>query len=135
MQFSKTAADRLCHTFYLEHRVPVVIARIFNCYGPRATHPYVIPEIISQFALSGTIYFGNLKAARDFTYVEDTARALIALLASPISNGDVVNIGSDVVYNIEWLALAIASQMGIAEPVIRSEPGRLDDMTSTAFSL
>jgi nucleoside-diphosphate-sugar epimerase len=29
---SKAAADRLCHTYYLEHGVPVVIARIFNCY-------------------------------------------------------------------------------------------------------
>ena len=36
---SKAAADRLCHTYYLEHGVPVVPARIFNCYGPRETEP------------------------------------------------------------------------------------------------
>ena len=33
------AADRLCHTYYLEDGVPVVIARIFICYGPRETEP------------------------------------------------------------------------------------------------
>jgi GDP-mannose 4,6 dehydratase len=31
---SKAAVDRLCHTYYLEHGVPVVIARIF-CQLPR----------------------------------------------------------------------------------------------------
>lgn len=36
---SKAAAGRLCHTYYLEHGVPVVIARIFNCYGPRESEP------------------------------------------------------------------------------------------------
>ncbi|MEP5072676.1 MAG: NAD-dependent epimerase/dehydratase family protein, partial [Crocinitomicaceae bacterium] len=29
---SKLAADRLCYTYHLEHQIPVIIARIFNCY-------------------------------------------------------------------------------------------------------
>ena len=37
---SKLASDRLCYTYHVEHGTPVVIARIFNCYGPRETHPW-----------------------------------------------------------------------------------------------
>jgi nucleoside-diphosphate-sugar epimerase len=77
---SKLAADRLCFTVWQEHRVPVVIARIFNAYGPRETEPYVIPEIIGQLDRGDTVRLGNLRAQRDFTYVHDTARGLMALM-------------------------------------------------------
>jgi nucleoside-diphosphate-sugar epimerase len=36
---SKAAVDRLCHTYYLEHGVPAVIARIFNCYDRAKPNP------------------------------------------------------------------------------------------------
>ena len=47
---TKLAADRLCFTFAKEHEFPVVIARIFNCFGPRETQPYLVPEVIRQLA-------------------------------------------------------------------------------------
>ena len=49
----------------VEHGVPVVIARIFNCYGPRETEPYVIPEIIAQLYRGPCIALGNINAERD----------------------------------------------------------------------
>ena len=101
---SKAAADRLCHTYFLEHGVPIVIARIFNCYGPRETEPYVIPEIIAQLHRGPRIALGNIKAERDFTFVHETANALISVLASDLPNGEVVNVGSDTSYSVEWLA-------------------------------
>jgi perosamine synthetase len=122
---SKTSADRLCYTFYLEHGLPIVIARLFNCYGPRESHPYVIPEIIAQFARGRTLRLGNLAASRDFTYVEDTARALIALLTSCVADGESVNVGSDVSFSVEWLARRIGKEMGIECPEIQSHHSRL----------
>jgi nucleoside-diphosphate-sugar epimerase len=122
---SKAAADRLCHTFYLEHGVPVVIARIFNCYGPRETEPYVIPEIIAQLHRGPRIALGNIEAARDFTYVYDTANALIAVLASDIPNGEAINVGSDTSYTVEWLAHALAGIMQVKSLHIVADPARL----------
>ncbi|UII31039.1 GDP-mannose 4,6-dehydratase [Fulvivirga ulvae] len=110
---SKLAADRLCYTFHLEHQTPVVTARIFNCYGPRETEPYIVPEIIYQLNKGNTLKLGNIKAERDFTYVHDTAKALIAVLASDIPNGEVVNVGSNVSYSVEWLAYKIAEIMEV----------------------
>jgi len=122
---SKTAADCLSYTFCLEHGLPLMVARIFNCYGPRATHPYVIPEIIAQFTRGKTVRLGNLKAKRDFTYVHDTARALIALLTCSAKNGGTVNVGSGTTYSVEWLARTIAHEMEIENPEILSHPSRL----------
>jgi nucleoside-diphosphate-sugar epimerase len=122
---SKAAADRLCYTYFLEHGVPVVIARIFNCYGPRETEPYVIPEIIAQLHRGPCIALGNIKAARDFTFVHDTANALISVLASDIPNGASINVGSDTSFSVEWLAHALAEIMQVKPLEIVTDPARL----------
>jgi nucleoside-diphosphate-sugar epimerase len=109
---SKLAADRLCYTFALEHGLPTVIARLFNAYGPRETHPYIVPEIISQLSVSNSLCLGNIEAERDFTFVEDTAAALEALLSIPVANGEVFNIGSGEVVSVRTLAQMIGRLMG-----------------------
>jgi nucleoside-diphosphate-sugar epimerase len=103
----------------------VVTARIFNCYGPRETHPYIIPEIIAQLDRGFVVSLGNIKAERDLTYVHDTALALIAVMESDLPNGDVVNVGSDTTYRVEWLAYKIAELMGVPNMEIRHNPRRL----------
>ncbi len=127
---SKLAADRLCFTFLHEHKIPVIIARIFNCYGPRATEPYVIPEIITQLHRSAAkgkprVSLGNVEARRDFTYVHDTARGLMAAARSSLPDGDAVNVGSDVSHSVRELVDVIARRMGIEQPVIDVDPRRL----------
>lgn len=122
---SKMAADRLCYTFWIEHGLPVIIARIFNCYGPRATHPYVIPEIIRQLHAGDLLQLGNIQAKRDFTYVEDTARGLSAILASSIAPGEIVHIGTGSTISIEELVRMTARIMGKPEPRIEQDPARL----------
>lgn len=122
---SKLAADRLCFTFHHEHDIPVIIARIYNCYGPRETEPYVIPEIITQLDKGPVLYLGNLEARRDFTYVADTARGLIATLCSEIPNGEAVNVGSNVSYSVRELATVIAELMGRDDCEIRVDERRL----------
>jgi nucleoside-diphosphate-sugar epimerase len=135
---SKLASDRLCFTFLHEHKIPVIVARIFNCYGPRATQPYVIPEIITQLhrtAAKGRprVSLGNLNARRDFTYVDDTARGLCAAIKSSLPNGDAVNVGSNVSHSIAELATAIAGKMGIEAPEIEVDPRRLRRLDIESF--
>jgi nucleoside-diphosphate-sugar epimerase len=122
---SKLAADRMCFTFHHEHGVPVVIARIFNAYGPRETQPYVIPEIITQLDKSPVLELGNVDAERDFTYVSDTAKALIATMISDVPAGEAVNIGSNQSYSVRDLVARIARIMGRESYEIRTDPKRL----------
>lgn len=122
---SKLAADRLCFTICHEHDVPVVIARIFNAYGPRETEPYVVPEIIAQLDRGDVVHLGNLAAVRDFTYVHDTARGLMALMLAEVANGSAVNVGSDVAYSVEDVAHHIAKIMGKPNARLVSDKNRL----------
>ena len=122
---SKLASDRLCFVFNHEHGVPVLVVRPFNCYGPRETQPYVIPEIISQLSRGRVVELGNVKAKRDFTYVEDTARGAIALMESDIPDGEVVNLGSGKTYSIEEIALLVGRVMNRNDMVIRTSSSRM----------
>ena len=122
---SQKQLQTVCATLIIiEHGVPVVIARIFNCYGPRETEPYVIPDIISQLHRGPRIALGNIKATRDFTFVHDTANALISVLASEIPNGTAVNVGSDTSFSIEWLAHSLAEIMQMTPLEIVVDPAR-----------
>jgi nucleoside-diphosphate-sugar epimerase len=122
---SKMAADRLCYTFALEHGLPTVIARLFNTYGPRETHPYIVPEIVAQLSVGSSVSLGNLDAERDFTYVDDTAAALDALLWIPVAKAEVFNIGSGDVVSIRALAQLLGKLMGHDSITVNVDGGRL----------
>ncbi len=122
---SKLAADRLCYTLYFEKAIPVVILRQFNVYGPRETHPYIIPELITQLSKSNKLRLGNVHARRDFTYVTDAARAAIALIKEPTAEGQVFNSGYGKDYSIKEIAQMIGSIMGRESIEIATEPSRL----------
>lgn len=122
---SKLAADRICFVCSREHKVPVVIVRPFNCYGPRETQPYIIPEIISQLSKGNIVHLGNVNAKRDFTYVEDTAIAAIRVLESEIPNGDAVNLGSNEAHSVKDLVHLIGKIMGCDNVEIKIDSSRL----------
>ena len=93
---TKMAADAIAMSFYNAFDLPVTTARPFNTYGPRQSARAVIPTIIIQIA-SGykEIKLGNVTSTRDFSYVEDTCRGLIALAESEKVIGRTANIGSN----------------------------------------
>ena len=105
---SKLAGDRATFTLHKENGFPAVIIRPFNSYGPRFTEPYIIPEIMNQI-LNGSkqITLGNVKASRDFTYVQDTASAIIKSIIEKKANGEIINVGSGTEISILGLAKKI----------------------------
>jgi NAD dependent epimerase/dehydratase len=93
---TKIAADALAMSFYNSFQIPVTVARPFNTYGPRQSARAVIPTIIAQIA-NGVkeIKLGDVTPTRDFNYVTDTCRGVVALASSSNTIGEIVNIGSN----------------------------------------
>jgi len=106
---SKLAGDRAAFTMGKEHGFPVVVIRPFNSYGPRFTQPYIIPEIMNQI-LKGQneITLGNVNSSRDFTYVSDTADAMLKSSVEKKAIGEIFNIGSNMEITIRDLVYLIA---------------------------
>ena len=91
---SKVAMERLALGLGRENEQQVVVLRLFNAYGPRATQPYVIPEIIRQAVEGDVISVGNAAAERDFTYITDTAEGVIRAMETADAAGETINLGS-----------------------------------------
>ena len=122
---SKLAADRLAYTLHHEQKIGVVILRQFNVYGPRETHPYIIPELITQLNKGKDLKLGNIKASRDLTYVDDAALGAIALMKCDKAVGEVVNMGYGEDTTVEELARTIGKLMGHDDVNIEVEQKRL----------
>jgi UDP-glucose 4-epimerase len=118
---SKAIDEFLALAYWREHKVPVVIVRLFNTVGPRQTGRYgmVIPNFVKQ-ALEGkpiTVY-GDGEQSRCFTWVGDAVNALIDLMHQPDAVGHVFNVGSDHEVSITELAHTIKRMTGSASPVV-----------------
>lgn len=119
---SKVGADQLALSFFHSFDLPVTVMRPFNTYGPRQTARAVIPTIISQLADGAKeIKLGALSPTRDFTFVEDTASAFIALAESDRSVGEVIQAGSGFEISIGDTANLIKKVMGSTSEIISDE--------------
>lgn len=107
------AASKLLDEFlglaaYREHELPVTITRFFNTVGPGQTGRYgmVIPRFAQQAVRSEPLtVYGTGEQTRCFCHVQDTVRALIALLDKPDNTaGEIYNIGSSHETTINTLA-------------------------------
>jgi UDP-glucose 4-epimerase len=99
--------------YWDEHKVPVVIARLFNTIGPRQTGRYgmVVPRFVEQ-ALSGepiTVY-GDGQQSRCFSYVGDLVRILAKLATFPEAVGEIINVGNDEEITVLGLARQVKAQ-------------------------
>jgi len=109
---TKVAADQLALSFHRSFELPVTVVRPFNTFGPRQSARAVIPTIISQIA-SGrkTLKLGSLHPTRDFNYVEDTARGMVAATLADNTAGETVNLATGYEISIGDLAALIAEIM------------------------
>jgi NAD dependent epimerase/dehydratase len=111
---TKIGADAVALSFFYAFGLPVVVARPFNTYGPRQSARAVIPTIIAQLAAGTTRpKLGDLRATRDFTFVEDTCRGFMAIGAMSGGEGEVFHIGSNAEISVGDLLALIGRVMDI----------------------
>ncbi len=116
---TKIGADAIAMSFHNAFGLPVTIARPFNTYGPRQSARAVIPTIISQLA-SGQqeVRLGDTRTTRDFTFVRDTCRGLMAVANMDGGAGEVYNIGSNQEISIHDLFQLIAGLMNSSARIV-----------------
>lgn len=123
---SKTAADGFVQVRWKEAKTPAIAMRQFNCVGERETHPYVIPEIISQIDKAprsdAGVQLGN-NSFRDFQYAGDAVAMAVDLLENG-KFGEVYNMGSEQGIKIYDLAKMIGDLMG-KRAIVMTDPGRI----------
>ena len=125
---SKIGADKIAESFYRSFKIPVVIARPFNTYGPRQSARAVIHTVITQM-LSGRkkIYLGSLCPTRDFNYVTDICKGFIALAGCDEAIGREINIGSGVEISIGGVVDLLMELTGAKAEIVSEDARKRPD--------
>ena len=116
---SKASADLLCNAYYHTHKLPIVITRCSNNYGPYQFPEKLIPLMIAK-AVDGQKLpvYGDGKNVRDWLYVDDHCSGILAVLEKG-KVGEVYNIGgNNEWYNIDIVKL-ILGKLGKGEDQIQ----------------
>ncbi|HEX2114843.1 MAG TPA: NAD-dependent epimerase/dehydratase family protein, partial [Alphaproteobacteria bacterium] len=114
------------------HRVPNVGLRFFNVYGPRQDPRSPYSGVISIFvdrlrAGRGIDIHGDGSQIRDFIFVKDVVRHLLAAMSKATADNHVFNVCTGQGTSIMALAQAIGRALG-REPEISRQPPRQGDI-------
>jgi len=93
---SKLMDEFTALAYHRTNNLEVVVTRLFNTVGPRQTGAYgmVIPRFVGQALKNEPIsVFGDGSQTRTFTYVKEVVSALMKLMESDQSTGEVINVG------------------------------------------
>jgi dTDP-glucose 4,6-dehydratase len=90
---SKAGADRLAYSYWATYKVPVIITRASNNYGPNQFPEKIIPLFITNLIDDIPVpLYGDGQNERDWLHVEDHCRGVDLLIDKGVS-GEVYNIG------------------------------------------
>jgi dTDP-glucose 4,6-dehydratase len=90
---SKAGSDLLALSYYTTYKCPVLVTRASNNYGPYQFPEKLIPLMISNALEDKPLpIYGDGMQVRDWLYVDDHCRAILAVLQKG-REGEVYNVG------------------------------------------
>jgi len=122
---TKVAAEALCHTWHHLYGIPMVLLRFFTVYGPRQRPDLAINKFVRLLEAGEPIpQFGDGSSSRDYTYIADIVRGVVAAYDSDLGF-DIVNLGSSAPVRLDEMIAAVGAAVGV-EPVVQvlgDQPG------------
>ena len=90
---SKAGSDLLAQSYFITHKLPVIITRCTNNFGPYQYPEKLIPLFITNLLLNRKVpVYGTGKNVRDWIYVLDHCKAVDFILHNG-TIGEIYNIG------------------------------------------
>jgi len=127
---SKVAAETYCYAYHSLYELPVICLRLFTVYGPRQRPDLAINRFVRFILADEPIpKYGDGTSIRDYTYIGDIVRGILAALDSDI-NWDIINLGSDNPITLNELIAAVEEVLG-KPATIDQLPQQPGDMRQT----
>lgn len=129
---TKRSCELIAHTHHHLTRMPVAMLRFFTVFGPRQRPDLAIGKFMKLVASGDPItMFGDGSTSRDYTYVADTVRGIIAAMDRIDAHGyRIWNLGGDHPMRLDELIAAIGETVG-REPVVDRQPMQPGDVERT----
>ena len=92
---SKLATEHLTYCYFKEYKLPIVIVRPFNVYGPRQVGEGAVQKfILSALKNEDLVIYGDGNQIRAWCYIDDFTEAMLLIMNNKQSIGEVFNIGN-----------------------------------------
>jgi UDP-glucuronate decarboxylase len=117
----KRCAETLFMNYYVQNKLKIKIARIFNTYGPRmnSNDGRVVSNFIVQAIHNKDItIFGDGSHTRSFQFIDDLVNGLIKLMETPDSFTGPVNLGNPSEVSVQDLATLIIRMTGSKSKIV-----------------
>jgi len=117
---AKAVDESLAYFYYLENKLPIRIVRFFNTVGPRQVGHYgmVVPRFVSAALKNEPLsVYGSGDQIRCFCHVDDAVRALLLVMDSDKTVGEVFNVGNNQQVSILELAKKVIEITGSTSAV------------------
>lgn len=118
---AKCGADRLVYSYWTTYKIPAVIIRPFNNFGPYQHLEKLIPRFITSLLLGEPMtVHGDGSAARDWLFVEDHCDALDRVIHADLDTvvGQTINLGTGIHRSILEIADAIDKLMSRKDDIL-----------------
>jgi dTDP-glucose 4,6-dehydratase len=116
---SKAGADRLCYSYFATYKLPVIITRASNNYGPYQYPEKLIPLFITNALENNPLpLYGDGLQMRDWLYVEDHCDAINFLITNG-TVGEVYNVGGGNLYTNSKITNKILSYLKKPKSLIK----------------
>ncbi|TFH46721.1 MAG: dTDP-glucose 4,6-dehydratase [ANME-2 cluster archaeon] len=123
---SKAGSDLLVYSYYLTHKLPIIITRCTNNFGPYQHPEKLIPLFITNLLQNRNIpVYGTGTNVRDWIYVLDHCKAVDFVLHNG-KTGEIYNIGSSIEKSNIEITKRILENIGAEESMIeyvKDRPG------------
>src|SRR3989338_6960955 len=123
---SKLAAEELALSYYYGYKLPVVVLRPFNTYGPfqKTNMEGSVATVFLKNKLLGEelLIFGNGSQTRDLLYAEDCAEFIVTASLEKKAEGHILNAGTGKDISINGLAAEICGNNGRIRRVPHHHP-------------
>lgn len=122
---TKVAAEAHCYTWHHLYALPIVVLRFFTVYGPRQRPDLAINKFVRLLEAGEPIpQFGDGSSSRDYTYVADIARGILAALDSD-HDFEIINLGSSSPIRLDEMIAAVGEAVGVTPEVnvLENQPG------------
>src|SRR5215472_4418944 len=135
---AKCGTDRLVYSYWTTYKIPAVIVRPFNNYGPSQHLEKAVPRFITSCILGEPLtVHGDGSASRDWLFVRDHCEALDRLVHVDREEvvGQVINLGTgrDIsVLEIAGTVRDIMQPVGSPIQFIGNRPGQVERHTADA---
>lgn len=137
----KLASEQAIRIFYAQHKVPSVVFRFFNVFGPGQNPNSPYSGVLSIFSnrivnsLPLEVDGGGVQT-RDFVFVTDIAKACVSSLLLPDSqcNAEAINLGTGSSISIRNLALTMMRITKSNLP-LKETPPRLGDVLHSCANI